>query len=141
MQNFPKQRKGPASNLASAFCSAAEFLSEVKIGGIRTGILLLFVALIAAMTAYNYLDTFLFAFPLIIGIIAGQVAHILICKRKGLSDYLIERGIRLASLGAGWRISYAFLDFDSFLGVVPIMVAPFVGDGVHALFRKSYRKA
>ena len=31
-------------------------------------------------------------------------------------------------------------DDDSFLGVFPIMIGPFVGDGVHALFRKWYRK-
>ena len=141
MQKFPEQGKGPADNLATAFCSVAEFLCEAKILGVSVGILLFFAAVIAAITAYNYFDTFLYAFLLIIVVIAGQFAYFLICKRTGLGGYLLETGIRIAALGVGWLVSYAFLDLNSFLGVLPIIVLPFVGDGVLALYRKWHRKA
>ena len=140
MHNFPEQRKGPAVNLASAFCSAAEFLGEAKIGGIKAGTVLLFAALIVALVAYYLFDTLLFVYLLILGAIPGQIAQFLICKREGLGDYLLERGLRYAGLGVGWWIARPFFDDDSFLGVFPIMIGPFVGDGVHALFRKWYRK-
>ena len=102
MRNLPEQRKGSAGKIASSFCSAVEFLSDAKIGGCTVGILLFFAALIAAMTAHYYFDTFLFVYLLIIVAFAGQVAHILICKREGLRDYLLTTGLRLAGLGAGW---------------------------------------
>ena len=140
MHNFPEQRKGPAVNLASAFCSAAEFLGEAKIGGIKAGTVLLFAALIVALVAYYLFDTLLFVYLLILGAISGQIAQFLICKREGLGDYLLEIGLRYAGLGVGWWIARPFFDDDSFLGVFPIMIGPFVGDGVHALFRKWYRK-
>ena len=140
MHNFPEQRKGPAVNLASAFCSAAEFLGEAKIGGIKAGTVLLFAALIAAVVASILFDTPLFVYLFIFGTIPAQIAHFLICKREGLGDYLLERGLRYAGLGVGWWIARPFFDDDSFLGVFPIMIGPFVGDGVHALFRKWYRK-
>ena len=140
MHNFPEQRKGPAANLASAFCSATEFLSEAKIGGIKAGTVLLFAALIAALVASIHFDTPLFVYLFIFGTIPAQIARFLICKRKGLGDYLLEIGLRYAGLGVGWWIAHAYFDYNSFLGVFPIMIGPFVGDGVHALFRKWYRK-
>ena len=141
MHNFPEQRKRPAVNLASAFCSAAEILSEAKIGGIKAGTVLLFAALFAALVASIRFDTPLFVYLFIFGTIPAQIAHFLICKRKGLGDYLLEIGLRYAGLGVGWWIARPFFDDDSFLGVFPIMIGPFVGDGVHALFRKWYRRA
>ena len=141
MHNFPEQRKRPAGNLASAFCSAAEFLGEAKIGGIKAGTVLLFAALIVALVAYYLFDTPLFVYLLILGAIPAQIAQFLICKREGLGDYLLEIGLRYAGLGVGWWIAHAYFDYNSFLGVFPIMIGPFVGDGVHALFRKWYRRA
>ena len=141
MHNFPEQRKGPAVNLASAFCSAAEFLSEAKIGGIKAGTVLLFAALIAALVASIRFDTPLFVYLFIFGTIPAQIAQFLICKRKGLGDYLLETGLRYAGLGVGWWIAHAFFDYNSFLGVFPMMIGPFVGDGVHALIRKWHRRA
>lgn len=138
MNNFSEERRGLAGNLASAFCSAAEFLNQSLIGGFTVGALMFIVALIAAVTLSQNLGTYLFVYLLIIATIAGQVAHILICRRTGLGEYLLEMGLRLAGLGVGWWITYAFLDFDSFVGVIPIIVMPFVGDGVHALYRKRF---
>ena len=91
--------------------------------------------------AYGYFDTPLFAYLFIIVAIPGHFAYILVCKRDGLGDYLLEPGLRYAGLGVGWLITYAFLDMDSFLGVLPIIIGPFVGDGICALYRKWYRKA
>ena len=141
MHNFPEQRKRPAVNLASAFCSAAEILSVAKIGGIKAGTVLLFAALFAALVASIRFDTPLFVYLFIFGTIPAQIAHILICKRKGLGDYLLEIGLRYAGLGVGWWIAHAFFDYNSFLGVFPMMIGPFVGDGVHALIRKWHRRA
>lgn len=141
MQSFPQKRKGLAENLATAFCSTLEFLSESKILGVSVGSLIFLAALIAAITAYNNLDSYLYAILIIVVVIPGQVAHFLICERQGLSNYLLETGFRLASLGVGWWISYTYFDLTSFSGVFPIIVAPFVGDGIYALYRKWYRKA
>ena len=140
MHNFPEQRKGPAVNFASAFCSAAEFLSEAKIRGIKAGTVLLVAALIAALVASIHFDTLLFVYLFIFGTIPAQIAQFLICKRKGLGDYLLETGLRYAGLGVGWWIARAFFNDDSFLSIFSLMIGPFVGDGVHALFRKWYRK-
>ena len=141
MRNLPEQRKESAGKIGSSFCSAVEFLSDAKIGGCTVGILLFFAALIAAMTAHYYFDTFLFVYLLIIVAFAGQVAHILICKREGLRDYLLTTGLRLAGLGAGFGIAYAFLDHPSLLGVLSIVIGTFAGDGILALIRKWYRQA
>ena len=102
--------------------------------------MLLFAALIAAWAASIHFDTPLFVYLFIFGTIPTQIAQFLICKREGLGDYLLEIGLRYAGLGVGWWIAHAYFDYNSFLGVFPIMIGPFVGDGVHALFRKWYRK-
>ena len=104
MENLPERRKGLADNLASAFCSAAEFLSDTKIAGVSVGTLTIFAAVIAAGYAYAYVDTFLFMLFLFVGILGGQFTHILICKREGLRDYLLTTGLRFAGLGAGFWI-------------------------------------
>jgi len=141
MQSFPEKRKGPAENLASAFCSAANFLSEEKIGGIKAGTLFLFAALIAAFFAYNLYPTLLYLYLLIIGGIVGQIAHFLICKRKGLGDYLLETGLRYGGMAVGWWISYAFIGLDTFSSFFPVAIGPFVGEGIYSLYRKWIRKA
>ncbi len=141
MHSFPEQRKGLADKLASAFCNAAEFLREEKIGGIKAGTVFFFTVLIAAVIAYSLYPTLIFFYVLIIGGTVGQIAQFLICKRKGLGDYLVEIGLRYAGLAVGWWISYTYSDFDSFSSAFPIMIGPFVGDGVFALYRKWYRKA
>ncbi len=141
MRNLPEQRRGSAGKIASSFCSAVEFLSDAKIGGCTVGILVFFAALIAAMTAHYYFDTFLFVYLLIIVAFAGQVAHILICKREGLADYLLSVGLRFAGLGVGWWIANTFFDYGSFLIVFPMMIGGFAGDGVRVLIRKWYRQA
>ena len=114
MHNFPEQRKGPAVNLASAFCSAAEFLGEAKIGGIKAGTVLLFAALIVALVAYYLFDTLLFVYLLILGAIPGQIAQFLICKREGLGDYLLERGLRYAGLGVAGASKYNPIEYRLF---------------------------
>ncbi len=141
MQSFPQKRKGLAENLATAFCSTSEFLSETKILGVSVGSLIFLAALITAITAYNNLDSYLYAILIIVVVIPGQVAHFLICNRIGLGDYLLETGLRCGGVAVGWWISYAFLDFDSFSSVFPIMIGPFVGEGVYALYRKRFSKA
>lgn len=140
MQSFPEKRKGLAENLATAFCSTSEFLSQTKILGVSIGSLIFLAALIAAITAYNNLDSYLYAILIIVVVIPGQVAHFLICERKGLGDYLLETGFRLASVGVGWWISYTFFDLNSFSGVFPIIIVPFIGEGVYALYRKRFSK-
>ncbi len=140
MQEFPEQRKGLAANLTTTFCRAAEFLNEGDIGGLKAGSVTFFVALIVAFVGLIFFHTAFFLYPLVIGSIAGQVAYFLICKRTGLGGYLLETGIRIAAVGVGWLISYAFLDPNSFLYLLPIVIALFVGDGVLALYRKRYRK-
>ena len=141
MQSFPEKRKGLAENFATTFCSTSEFLSETKILGVSVGSLIFLAALIAAVTAYNNLDSYLYAILIIVVVIPGQVAQFLICKRKGLGDYLLETGFRLASLSVGWWISYTFFDLNSSSGFFPIIIAPFIGEGVYALYRRRFRKA
>ena len=141
MQSIPEKRKGLASSLASALCKATEFLTETKIGGITVGAVLLIAALFAAFLTYRYFNTLLFVHLFIIVAIPGHLAYILVCKRGGLGDYLLEPGLRYAGLGVGWLITYAFLEMDSFFGVLPILIGPFIGDGISALYRKWYRKA
>ena len=109
--------------------------------GVSVGSLIFLAALIAAVTAYNDLDSYLYAILIIVVVILGKVAQFLICKRKGLGDYLLETGIRLASVGVGWWISYTFFDLNSFSGVLPIIIVPFIGEGVYALYRKRFSKA
>ena len=68
MHNFPQQRKGLAEILGSALCSAAEYLSEEKIGGIKAGTVLFFTVLIAGVIAYYYLyPTPIFIYFIIFG--------------------------------------------------------------------------
>ena len=141
MQSFPRERKGLAGSLASALCKTTEFLTETKIGGITVGAALFIAALLAAFMAYRYFETPLFLYLFIIVAIPGHLAYILVCKRDGLGDFLLEPGLRYAGVGIGWLITYTFLEMDSFLGVLPIIIGPFVGDGICALYRKWYRKA
>lgn len=141
MQSFPEKRKGLAKSFASALCRGTEFLTETKIGGITVGALLFIVALFAAFMVYSYLDTPLFLYLFIIVAIPGHFAYILVCRRDGLGDFLLEPGLRYAGLGVGSLITYAFLEMDSFSGVLPILIGPFVGDGICALYRKWFRKA
>lgn len=141
MQSFPQKRKGLASSLASALCKTTEFLTETKIGGITVGAALFIAVLFAAFMAYRYFDTPLFLYLFIIATIPGHLAYVLVCKRDGLGDFLVEPGLRYAGVGIGWLITYTFLEMDSFLGVLPIIIGPFVGDGICALYRKWYRKA
>ncbi len=140
MHNFPQQRKGLAEILGSAFCSTAEYLSEEKIGGIKAGTVLFFAVLIAAVIAYYLYLTPVFVYFIIFGGITGQIALFLICKREGLGDYLLEIGLRYAGLAVGWWLSISFFDSDSLSSAFPMMIGPFVGDGVYALYRKWYRK-
>ena len=140
MKSFPEERKGLAENLASAFCSAARFLGEEKIGGIKAGTLFLFALLIAALFAYNLFPTLLYFQLIIIGGIVGQIAHFLICKLKGLGDYLLETGLRYGGMAVGWWISYAFIGLDTSSSFLPVAIGPFVGDGIYALYRKWFRK-
>lgn len=141
MQEFPEQRKGLAANLAKAFCNAAEFLSEGDIGGLNAGAVTFFVALAAAFIGLIFFHTAFFVYLVVIGSIAGQIAYFLICKRTCLGGYLLETSMRVAAVGLGWMISNAFLDRNSFLGVLPIVILPFVGEGAHALYRRWYRNA
>ena len=139
MHNFPQQRKGLAEILGSALCSAAEYLSGEKIGGIKAGTVLFFTVLIAAVIAYHYLypTPNLFYF-IIFGGIIGQIALFLVCKREGLGDYLLEIGLTYAGLAVGWWLTITF--DDSLSSAFPMIIGPFVGDGVYALYRKWYRK-
>jgi len=141
MQSFPRERKGLAGSLASAPCKTTEFLTETKIGGITVGAALFIAALFAAFMAYRYFETPLFLYLFIIATIPGHLAYILVCKKDGLGDYLLEPGLRYAGLGVGWLITYAFFEMNSLLGVLPIIIGPFVGAGICALYRKWYRKA
>lgn len=141
MQSFPQKRKGLAENLASAFCSAARFLSEEKIVGIKAGTVFFFAVLISAFFAYNLFPTLIFLYLIIIGGIGGQIAHFLICKREGLGDYLLETGLRYAGMAVGWWISYAFIGLNTSSSFFLIAIGPFVGDGIYALYRKWIRKA
>lgn len=139
MHNFPQQRKGLTEILGSAFCSAAEYLGEEKIGGIKAGTVLLFTVLIAAVIAYHYLyPTPIFIYFIIFGGIIGQIALFLICKREGLGDYLLETGLRYAGLAVGWWLTITV--YDSLSSAFPMIIGPLVGDGVYALYRKWYRK-
>ena len=141
MQSFPENKKGLAENLASAFCSVANFLSEEKIGGIKAGTLFFFAVLIAALFAYYMYPTLIILYLIIIGGIVGQIAYFLICKRKGLGDYVLQTGLTYGGMAVGWWISYTFLGLDTFLSGFPIIFGPLVGGGMYSLYRKWYRKA
>ena len=65
MQKSPEQRKGPAANLATAFCSAAEFLNEGEIGGLKAGSVVFFFALIAAIIGLSFFHTAIFLYLLL----------------------------------------------------------------------------
>ena len=70
--------------------------------------------------------------------------HTIIYKRetlRSLRDELFSLGIVAASSGAGIWISFAYLDGDSFLGSLPIIVGIFVAWGVESLIRKRFGKA
>ena len=71
-------------------------------------------------------------------------AHFLIYRRetlRSLRDELLSLGIAAAGFGAGIWISFAYLDDDSVLTDLPILVGLFVGWGVDFLIRKRFRKA
>ena len=91
IRDFFAQRKELAGNLASVFCGAA------RLNGIAVGLLMG----VAFGTAFTMFDSWLIFFLLVAGIVAVQIAHILICKREGLSDYLFGLGFRTAGLGVG----------------------------------------
>ena len=114
MQSFPEKRKGPTENLASAFCSAARFLSEENRWdkGWDSSFLR---SPDCCPDAYNLFPTLMILYLLIIGGIAGQIAHFLVCKRKGLGDYLLETGLRYGGMAVGWWISIpSWASFSSF---------------------------
>ncbi len=70
--------------------------------------------------------------------------HSLIYKRetlRSLRDELFSLGIVAAGLGVGIWISFAYLDGDSFLGSLPIIVGIFVAWGVESLILKRFGKA
>lgn len=70
--------------------------------------------------------------------------HTLIYKRetlRSLRDELFSLGIVAAGFGAGIWISFAYLDGDSFLGSLPIIVGIFVAWGVDSLISKRSGKA
>lgn len=140
MQSFPEKRKGLAENLATAFCSVASFLSEEKIGGIKAGTLFFFAVLIAALFTYYMFPTLMILYPIIIGGIVGQIAHFLICKRKGLGDYLLKTGLTYGGMAVGWWISFTSLGLDTFLSVFPFIFGPLVGEGIYSLYRKRFRR-
>ena len=98
-------------------------------------------AMTAALIAYNLYPTLIFLYLLIFGGIVGQIAQFLVCKRKGLGDYLLETGLRYAGMAVGWWISYAYVGFDSFSSVLPMTIGTLLGDGVYALYRRWYRMA
>ena len=140
MQSFPEKQKGLAENLATAFCSVAKFLSEEKIGGIKAGKVFFFAVLIAALLAYYMFPTLIFLYLIIIGGIVGQIAQFLICKRKGLGDYLLQTGLTYGGMAVGWWISHTFLGLDTFSSVFPIIFGLFVGEGIYSLYRKRFRR-
>jgi hypothetical protein len=68
-------------------------------------------------------------------------AYVLIYKRTSPRDVLLSLGIAAAGFGAGIWISFAYLDADSRLSALPILVGVLVASGADALIRKRFRKA
>ena len=76
-----------------------------------------------------------------IAIFAVAYAYVLIYKRTSPRDVLLSLGIAAAGFGAGIWISFAYLDADSRLSALPILVGVLVASGADALIRKRFRKA
>ncbi len=80
----------------------------------------------------------------VIAVMTTSHVHTLIYRReslRSLRDELASWGIVAAGLGAGIWISFAYLDGDSFLGSLPIIVGLFVAWGVDSLISKRSGKA
>ena len=76
-----------------------------------------------------------------IAIFAVVYPYALIYKRTSPRDALLSLGIAAAGFGAGIWISFAYLDDDSFLSGLPMLVGLIVAWGVDFLIRKRFRKA
>ena len=118
-----------------------EFLTETKIGGITVGAVLLIVALFSAFMSYSYFDTPLIFYLLFIGVIAGNVAHIQICKREGLKQHLFWEMLRIAGVAIGVWFSETIFENSLLLGVIAIAIGAYAGDFVRALISKWHREA
>ena len=75
---------------------------------------------------------------------ATAYAHNLFYRReelRSLRNELLSWGIVVVGFGGGIWISFAYLDGDSFLGHLPIVVGIFVACGVELIVRKRFREA
>ena len=136
MHNSPGRQDGAVVRRSSLFCSAVAFLREARVGGFSAGILVLFAALIVALTAYSFFDSYIPLYILVAATMSGQIAHILACKRESSYGDLLEFCVRYAVLGLCLWLAVSYLEFSSILGVLVVFIGPLVGTKAAALLRK-----
>ena len=142
VRSLPEQTKGSTGRLASSFCIAADYLSEPKVGGgLTVGSLLILAGLITALLFLWFFDSPLIFYLLFIGVIAGNVAHIQICKREGLKQHLFWEMLRIAGIVIGVWFSRTIFENSLLLGVTAIAIGAYAGDFVRALISKWHREA
>ncbi|MCY3994464.1 MAG: hypothetical protein OXF50_24790 [Caldilineaceae bacterium] len=139
MHNSPGRQDGAVVRRSSLFCSAAAFLRDARVGGFSAGILVLSAALIVALTAYRFIDSYIPLYILVAATMSGQIAHILACKRESVYGDLLEFCVHYAVLGLSLWLAVSDLVFPSILGVLVVFIGSFVGAKASALLRKKLR--
>lgn len=139
MHKSPGRQDGSVVRLSSLFCSAVAFLRDARVGGFSAGILVLFAALIVALTASSFFDSYIPLYTFVAAKMSGEIAHILACKRESIYGNLLEFCVYYAVWGLCLWLAVSYLVFPSFLGVLVIFIGPIVGDKTSALLRKRLR--
>lgn len=139
MCDSSERRDGPDVGPTSLFCNAVVFLTDVKVGGYAAGLWVLFAALMVALTAHSYFDSYLPLYFFVAALLLGKIAYNFLCKRESLYGHLLDLGFRYAGLGISWWVANTYLDFPSFLGVLLFFAGPFIGEKAFALIRKVLR--
>ena len=140
MHDSTGRRDGPDVRRTSRFCNAVAFLTDVKVGGYAAGLLVLFAALMVALTAHSYFDSYLPLYFFVAALFLGEIAYNFSCKRESLFGHLLNLGSRYAGLGICWWVANSYLGFPSFLGVLTVFAGPFIGAKTFAFIRKRLRQ-
>ncbi len=141
MHDSTERRDGPDVGRTSPFCNAVAFLTDVKVGGYAAGLLILFAALMVALTAHSYFESYFPLYFFVAAVFIGEIAHNFLCRRERLFGHLLNLGARYVGLGISWWVANFYLGFPSFLGVLTVFAGPFIGAKAFAFIRKRLRQA